>query len=71
LIFEKNANFFAKNCQKSQKIVIITLAPAKGSGVDVMIQTFSQFSPTFGAKKLAFFLNTNVMIKIVNNLPLF
>jgi hypothetical protein len=24
LVFEKNANFFAKNCQKSQKIVIIT-----------------------------------------------
>jgi hypothetical protein len=23
LVFEKNANFFAKNCQKSQKIVII------------------------------------------------
>jgi hypothetical protein len=23
LIFEKNANFFAKNCQKLQKIVII------------------------------------------------
>jgi hypothetical protein len=25
LVFEKNANFFAENCQKSQKIVIITL----------------------------------------------
>jgi hypothetical protein len=24
LVFEKNANFFAENCQKSQKIVIIT-----------------------------------------------
>jgi hypothetical protein len=24
LIFEKNANFFAENCRKSQKIVIIT-----------------------------------------------
>jgi hypothetical protein len=24
LVFEKNANFFAKNWQKSQKIVIIT-----------------------------------------------
>jgi hypothetical protein len=23
LVFEKNANFFAENCQKSQKIVII------------------------------------------------
>jgi hypothetical protein len=27
LIFEKNANFFAENCQKSQKIVIITSTP--------------------------------------------
>jgi hypothetical protein len=26
LAFEKNANFFAENCQKSPKIVIITLA---------------------------------------------
>jgi hypothetical protein len=24
LVFEKNANFFAEDCQKSQKIVIIT-----------------------------------------------
>jgi hypothetical protein len=28
LVFEKNANFFAENCQKSPKIVIITLTPA-------------------------------------------
>jgi hypothetical protein len=27
LVFEKNANFSAKNCQKSQKIVIITSTP--------------------------------------------
>jgi hypothetical protein len=27
LVFEKNANFFAANCQKSQKIVIITSTP--------------------------------------------
>jgi hypothetical protein len=27
LVFEKNANFFAKNCQKLQKIVIITSTP--------------------------------------------
>jgi hypothetical protein len=25
--FEKNANFFGKKCQKSQKIVIITSVP--------------------------------------------
>jgi hypothetical protein len=29
LVFVKNANFFAKNCQKSQKIVIITSTPAR------------------------------------------
>jgi hypothetical protein len=28
LVFEKNANFFAENCRKSQKIVIITSTPA-------------------------------------------
>jgi hypothetical protein len=27
LVFEKNAIFFAENCQKSQKIVIITSTP--------------------------------------------
>jgi hypothetical protein len=27
LIFEKHANFFAENCQKSEKIVIITSTP--------------------------------------------
>jgi flagellar biogenesis protein FliO len=27
LVFEKNANIFAENCQKSQKIVIITSTP--------------------------------------------
>jgi hypothetical protein len=27
LAFDKNANFFAVNCQKSQKIVIITSVP--------------------------------------------
>jgi hypothetical protein len=27
LVFEKNANFFAKNCQKSQKIVTVILTP--------------------------------------------
>jgi hypothetical protein len=29
LVFEKNANFFAENCQKSQKIVIITSVPGR------------------------------------------
>jgi hypothetical protein len=27
LVFEKNANIFAENCQKSQKTVIITSTP--------------------------------------------
>jgi hypothetical protein len=27
LVFEKNANFFAENCRKSEKIVIITSTP--------------------------------------------
>jgi hypothetical protein len=27
LVFEKNANFFAKNWRKSQKIVILTSTP--------------------------------------------
>jgi hypothetical protein len=29
LVFEKNANFFAENWQKSQKIMIITSAPGE------------------------------------------
>jgi hypothetical protein len=40
------------------------------SWVDVMITIFGDFSQ-FSAKKLAFFLNTNVMIKILHNLALF
>jgi hypothetical protein len=29
LVFEKNANFFAENCRKSQKIVTITSGPSQ------------------------------------------
>jgi hypothetical protein len=32
LVFEKNANFFLENYQKSQKIVIITSSPVLGFG---------------------------------------
>jgi hypothetical protein len=32
LVFEKNANFFAENCRKSQKIVIITSTPVLSTG---------------------------------------
>jgi hypothetical protein len=31
LVFEKNANFFAKNWEKSQKIVIITSTPGNST----------------------------------------
>jgi hypothetical protein len=48
LVFEKNANFFAENCQKSQKIVIITSTPggvrsiwSKAGKDDSLIQQFS------------------------------
>jgi hypothetical protein len=37
-------------------------ASTRKLGVDVMITIFCDF-PQFSAKKLAFFLNTNVMIK--------
>jgi hypothetical protein len=40
------------------------------TGVDVMITIFCDFCQ-FSAKKLAFFSKTNVMIKILHNLPLF
>jgi hypothetical protein len=39
-------------------------------GVDVMITILCDFCQ-FSAKKLAFFLKTNAMIKILHNLPLF
>jgi hypothetical protein len=35
LVFEKNANFFAENWQKSQKIVIITSTPGQGKEVRI------------------------------------
>jgi hypothetical protein len=37
LVFEKNANFFAENWQKSKKIIIITLTP----GHPVLLSSFS------------------------------
>jgi hypothetical protein len=39
-------------------------------GVEVMTTLFCDFCQ-FSAKKLAFFLKTNVMIKILHNLALF
>jgi hypothetical protein len=40
LVLEKNANFFAKNCQKSQKIVIITSTPDSTIPYVCMCATF-------------------------------
>jgi hypothetical protein len=37
LVFEKNANCFAENCRKSQKILIITSTPGIGS---VVVRSF-------------------------------
>jgi hypothetical protein len=48
----------------------ISVAPSGRPGVDVMITIFCYFRQ-FLAKKLAFFTKTNVMIKILHNLPLF
>jgi hypothetical protein len=38
LVFEKNANFFAKNWQKSQKIVIITSTPARTADFELIFK---------------------------------
>jgi serine kinase of HPr protein (carbohydrate metabolism regulator) len=45
LIFEKNANFFAEICQKSQKIVILTSSPDPG--------TLPTYLPTYLQSKLS------------------
>jgi hypothetical protein len=73
ITFEKNANVFAeKLAKKPPKTVITTLAPVycMSPGVDVMITIFCDFSQ-FSAKKLAFFLITNVAINFFQNLALF
>jgi hypothetical protein len=47
LVFEKNANFFAENCRKSQKILIITSTP----GIlhwSVVSKHFSQYRKQAG-----------------------
>jgi hypothetical protein len=52
LAFEKNANFFAENWQKSQKIVVITSVPEKiifGAGM----QDLETFLPIFWWKTTA------------------
>jgi hypothetical protein len=57
LVFEKNANFFAENCQKSQKIVIITLTPGwpgeflKKSPKMLPSPSFQNYYKTFTVEK--------------------
>jgi hypothetical protein len=68
LVFEKNANFFAENWQKSQKIVTITSIPGHTAreihfGSQKLVAKFNFFQTfffleikCFGAKKSFFFL---------------
>jgi hypothetical protein len=39
-LWEKNANFFAENCQKSPKIVIITSTPGATEEIPVVAEVF-------------------------------
>jgi hypothetical protein len=65
LVFEKNANFFAENWQKSQKIVIITSTPGHpGSNLVPLVMSHAQknrpstavlCSPTTTTKSAAVF----------------
>jgi hypothetical protein len=62
LVFEKNANFFAENCQKSQKIVIISSTP----GLNIAQQDFNcWFKQTLMWNFLQFRLLFRQMIKNV------
>jgi hypothetical protein len=69
--FDRNiVLFFAENCHKLQKIVIVTSTQATTPGVDVMITIFCDFCQ-FSSKNLEFFSKTNVIIKSLHNLALF
>jgi hypothetical protein len=46
-VFEKNANFFAENCRKSQKIVIKTSTPAQFELRRILICSFDQLTSSF------------------------
>jgi hypothetical protein len=50
LVFEKNDNFFAENCRKSQKIVIITSTPASEHEAGFLSEKFP-YVPRFGNYK--------------------
>jgi predicted sugar kinase len=60
LVFEKNANLFAENWQKSQKIVIITSTPdfcglGSGSGLGLAFAGLTTLLPKqVGLKSLGF-----------------
>jgi hypothetical protein len=58
------------HCLPTWGLLLETRLTAGWPGVDVMITIFCDFWQ-FWAKKLAFFSNTNVMIKILHNLALF
>jgi hypothetical protein len=47
LVFEKNANIFAENCQKSQKIVIITSNPGLPGQSSTYVHTYLIWSAFF------------------------
>jgi hypothetical protein len=67
LVFEKNANFFAKNCQKSQKIVIITSTPGANPTTFEFKATYSasvevRLSVFTSEKKSIFIIKTRHVI---------
>jgi hypothetical protein len=45
--FEKNANFYAENCRKSQKIVIITSTPSRQFSSSDKKDIFSKQLPPY------------------------
>jgi hypothetical protein len=66
LVFEKNANFFAENCRKSPKIVIITSVPGRSP---CRVPNFSCTKKVesgdycqFSAKNGVFFSETNAIV---------
>jgi hypothetical protein len=63
LVFEKNANFFAKNCRKSQKIVIITSTPGIGKPVFKSRYCSSAFSDQGDQKGATVFFGQFFLIR--------
>jgi hypothetical protein len=68
LVFEKNANFFAENWQKSQKIVIITSTPDWGEFSPTgRLRNFLNFENYKSGQK--FFGQLFSALKVALNLP--